>query len=369
MKRFGFLYLVLKSFIRLGLYFYFRVRKIFGLDKIPQDRPVLLLSNHQNALLDVLLITSRYPRPMHYLARSDVFKRKWIGAFLRNLQMHPAFRLRDGYEKLSGNYKTFEEVAEVLRQREHVLLFPEASHCLDRRVRPLNKGFTRLLVSTLKEQPDLDLVIVPVGQNYTAPLQAGESSHIHIGEPLDLQAWIKNNKEEEENFLESRRFARALTLEVEERLKDLTTHLAPFQHYEDHLQTLESLDYDFRIPLRWESEEPPESALKGEVVSPIARSAFRLLNAPFILFWKKVLKPRVPETEFTSTFRFAFALLGYSFSFAALFFIVGVGMGQYRLYFGFTLLFLLLNRVFVRMGITQKRPAADRVAEPEDQPH
>ena len=369
MKRFGFLYFILKSFIRLGLFFYFRERKIFGLDKIPQDRPVLLLSNHQNALLDVLLIASRYSRPMHYLARSDVFKRKWIGAFLRNLQMHPAFRLRDGYEKLSGNYKTFEEVAGVLRQREHVLLFPEASHCLDRRVRPLNKGFTRLLVATLKEQPELDLLLVPVGQNYTAPLQAGESSHIHIGEPLDLQQWIQENANEEEHYLESRRFARALTQEVEERLKEVTTHLAPLTHYQKHLDALEQGDYDFRIPFLWESEEPPRAQSKAEAVSRGARSAFRILNAPFIFLWNRLIKPRVPETEFTSTFRFAYALLGYSLIFALLFLVVGLALGKYALYFGGTVLFLFLNRVFVRMGITQKRPVADRAAEPEDQPH
>ena len=194
MKLFPVFYFLLKNYVRLGLAVAFRRRQVFGLELIPDDQPVLLLSNHQNALLDILLIASKYPRPMHYLARSDVFKNKFLGRFFRYLGMHPVYRMRDGIRTLSGNYGTFEEVTQELLKGEHVLLFPEANHSLERRVRPLNKGFTRLIASTLEKNPDLPLQLILIGQNYEAPLQVGDASRILMTPPLDVRAWLKQKK-------------------------------------------------------------------------------------------------------------------------------------------------------------------------------
>lgn len=369
MKRFKVFYFFLKNYVRLGLFFYFRERRIQGLENIPKDKPVLLLSNHQNALLDVLLLASRYPGQMHYLARSDVFKRKPVAAFLRSLNMHPAFRMRDGFEKLSGNYDTFKAVTEELLQGEHVLLFPEASHCLDRRIRPLNKGFTRLVAAVLDREPQHPLQLVMIGQNYTAPLQAGESSQLIIGEPMDLQDWLKEQEFEAVPFTENRPFARKLTLAVEERLKDLTTHLGPLEKYPDHLNALQEQDYDFRMPIRWEEEKTPEANAKGQSVSSLARACFRILHFPFILLWKTLLKPKVPEIEFTSTFRFAYVVLGYPLLLGIIAFVAWLLGANPRGIFAGLGLFIVLTFVLVRAGITTKPPTGDTATAPVSPPH
>lgn len=369
MKRFKLFYFFLKHYVRLGLFFYFRERRVQGIENIPKDKPVLLLSNHQNALLDVLLLASRYPGQMHYLARSDVFNRKPVAAFLRYLNMHPAFRMRDGFEKLSGNYDTFKAVAEELLKGEHVLLFPEASHCLDRRIRPLNKGFTRLVAAVLDSEPELPLQLVMIGQNYTAPLQAGESSQLIISRPMDLQDWLREQEFEAIPFAENRSFARKLTLAVEERLKDLTTHLGPLEKYPDHLDALEAQDYDFRLPLRWEKDESPEVKAKGQSVSALARACFRILHFPFIFLWQKLLKPRVPEIEFTSTFRFAFVVLGYPLLLGILGLIAGLLGAESKWIFGGLGVFVLLSFVLVRAGITTKPPIGDTAAAPASPQH
>ena len=369
MKRSKVFYFFLKNYVRLGLFFYFRERRIQGLENIPKDKPVLFLSNHQNALLDVLLLASRYPGQMHYLARSDVFKRKPVAAFLRYLNMHPAFRMRDGFEKLSGNYDTFKAVSKELLAGEHVLLFPEASHCLDRRIRPLNKGFTRLVAAVLDSEPNLPLQLVMIGQNYTAPLQAGESSQLIISRPMDLQDWLREQTFEAIPFAENRPFARKLTLAVEERLKDLTTHLGPLEKYSDHLNALQAQDYDFRLPLRWEKEESPEVKARGQGVSALARVCFRALHLPFILLWQRLLKPKVPEIEFTSTFRFAFVVLGYPLLLGILGFIAGLLGAQARWIFAGLGIYLVLTYVFVRAGITTKPPIGDTASAPASPPH
>jgi 1-acyl-sn-glycerol-3-phosphate acyltransferase len=369
MKRSKVFYFFLKNYVRLGLFFYFRERRVLGMENIPKDKPVLLLSNHQNALLDVLLLASRYPGQMHYLARSDVFKRKPIAAFLRFLNMHPAFRMRDGYKKLTGNYGTFKAVTQELLKGEHVLLFPEASHCLDRRIRPLNKGFTRLVAAVLDEAANIPLQIVPIGQNYTAPLQAGESSRLIIGKPMDLQSWLMQQGFDSQPFAENRTFARQLTLAVEEQLKDLTTHLGPFEKYPDHLKALQVQDYDFRFPLRWEKEEPPQVEAKGQAVSGLARLFFRILHYPFILLWITLLKPRVPEIEFTSTFRFAFVVLGYPLVLGLVVLFSWLLGGNVQWTLAGIGTYALLTLALVRAGITTKPPTGDKATAPVSPPH
>ena len=45
-----------KSYIRLGLFFYYKKIKVVGKENIPKDSAVLFVSNHQNALIDPLII-------------------------------------------------------------------------------------------------------------------------------------------------------------------------------------------------------------------------------------------------------------------------------------------------------------------------
>ena len=80
--------------------------------------------------------------------------------------MIPIYRIRDGRESLKNNQAVFDLCSDLLQQKEAILMFPEANHNLKRRVRPLSKGFTRILFNTLLQAPETDIQIVPVGINY-----------------------------------------------------------------------------------------------------------------------------------------------------------------------------------------------------------
>ena len=368
MKLFPVIYFLLKMYVRLGLSVSYRRQQVFGLETVPKDKPVLLLSNHQNALLDILLIASKYPRPMHYLARADVFKNNYLARLLRYLGMHPVFRMRDGIRTLSGNYDTFEEVSQELLQGEHVLIFPEANHSLERRVRPLNKGFTRLIASTLKINPDLPLQLIVVGQNYEAPTQVGDASRILMTPPLDLQTWLKEKNPNPEEYVQSRECAHHLTREVEEAMRYLTTHLGPEHCYARHLQSLEKQKYDFTEPFYWVSEEVPQGDKRRIRTDPFFRGLFRILHAPFIFLWRIFVKPRVPEEEFTSTFRFGFVLLGYPLMWMI---ILWVSSRLMDWVFALTLLagFLFLHAICGQNRITTDASTVDTTDESEGQQH
>ena len=162
-------YYFFKGWVSLGLFCYYKRIRVHGLESVPRDKPVLFLSNHQNALMDILLIATRCNRKPWYLTRADVFKSRLFSPLFRFLQMLPVYRIRDGRESLSKNSAIFERCAHLLLANQAILLFPEANHSLLRRVRPLSKGFTRILDNALRKNSRLDIQLVPIGQNYQEP--------------------------------------------------------------------------------------------------------------------------------------------------------------------------------------------------------
>ncbi|MGB5417843.1 1-acyl-sn-glycerol-3-phosphate acyltransferase, partial [Algibacter sp.] len=85
-----------RGYINLGMFFYFRRIKIHDVQNVPKSKPVLLLSNHQNALLDALLIGTKCNRSAYFLTRASVFNKPVIAKILESLQMLPVYRIRDG---------------------------------------------------------------------------------------------------------------------------------------------------------------------------------------------------------------------------------------------------------------------------------
>ena len=68
-----------------GMFFYFKRIDVFGFENIPKDKPVLFLGNHQNALLDPLLIAIKCGRFSFFLTRAGVFKKPLVSKLLKSL--------------------------------------------------------------------------------------------------------------------------------------------------------------------------------------------------------------------------------------------------------------------------------------------
>jgi 1-acyl-sn-glycerol-3-phosphate acyltransferase len=136
-------YFLFQSFLKITLRLYFKKIQIIGLDKFPRNTPIILVPNHQNAMLDPFMVGGLMSFQINYLTRSDVFNR-WTKPVLRSLNMIPVYRIRDGYEKLSMNDAIFKACEELFKQKKTVLIFPEGNHGEHHYLRPLTKGAARL---------------------------------------------------------------------------------------------------------------------------------------------------------------------------------------------------------------------------------
>ncbi len=295
---------LLKLYLRLCLFFYFKKIEVHGLENIPKNQPVLLLSNHQNALLDALLIATRIQGFAHYLTRAGVFKKQFVSKLLQSLQLIPVYRIRDGYGNLTNNNAIFEIAADLLKANKMVTIFPEGSHNLARRVRPLSKGFTRIIFNVLEKHPDSNLLLVPIGLNFKNAKDCPDSAAIYFGKPLEAKTYLSDNKNE--SIVKIKK-------DVHDAISKLTTHI-PVEGYDETVIKLEQMHVNFLNPesvnrcitSNFETcEVRPKSQLHW-LRSGLKYLLILNLLIPYAI-WKLLAQPKITEVEFTSTFRFAIA--------------------------------------------------------------
>jgi 1-acyl-sn-glycerol-3-phosphate acyltransferase len=361
------------------LYLYYGRIKISGLENVPQNKPVLFLPNHQAALMDVLLIVTDCRRKPFFLTRSDVFVNPTLKQFFSYLRMLPIYRIRDGRESLKKNQAVFDRCAQLFRENHAIVLFPEANHNIKRRVRPLSKGFTRILFNALEKNPEQDIHLVPVGLNYVkndgfpdrVALNYGKSIVVNrLYEPKDLKSSIDRIKKA-----------------VSDRLLVLTTHISDEKNYDILSKKLDALQVDyldpsktnavlkslensevkdlkiadgenfrFPRPSRLPTFDNPTQVRDGSLDSPcpiVPKTLFKwifiLLNLPVIALWQIEIKPRVWEPEFTSTLRFGYGLLVYPICYLILFVVLAtVWNGVTAL--AVVVAFFLFNWIYVKWG-------------------
>lgn len=173
-----------------ALIHYFDEIEVRGLENIPRNVPVIFTPNHENALLDPLLVILNCPYQPFSVARSDVFKDGPVGRFLNYIRMYPAYRPRDGREKMARNEGIFEELANRLRHGNSVLIFPEGDQQMERRLRPLVKGTFRFAFSAFEGMDEnFELMIVPVGITYADQIKSGYPAAIQFGPPIAISKY------------------------------------------------------------------------------------------------------------------------------------------------------------------------------------
>ncbi|EON76643.1 Phospholipid/glycerol acyltransferase [Lunatimonas lonarensis] len=277
----------LRIIIRVALYLYFGGIVVRGKNNIPRDKPLIVVANHQNALLDALLVATQLGLTPYFLTRFDVFKIPVVARMLRYLQLLPVYRMRDGIEHIPKNEETFEQCTHLLSNGAALLIFPEGNHSLERKLRPISKGFTRIAFRTLEQQPDLPLQVLPVGLNYAAHQFGGTKVWLHIGRALAVK--------------ESGFDAPLLKSRVKDALNDLISETSVV---DDSLPINQSV-----YPINTKPANTPmyKSTIKEPIIQ--TRTIVHVIFFPLVLIWL-LLKPLIKDPVFYGTFKFLIGLVG-----------------------------------------------------------
>lgn len=183
-------YELLRSYVRFGFWLTHKRIVVTGRELIPKNKPVIFAPNHQNALMDPLAVACTNPLQSVWLARADIFKSKAALPILRFTKLLPVYRIRDGKNNLSNNEEIFSQVVNVLESKQSVALFPEAAHSGKRQMLPHRKAIPRIaLEAEEKNNFALELQIVPVGIYYSHYWLFNRTLVVQYGKPIEVDRY------------------------------------------------------------------------------------------------------------------------------------------------------------------------------------
>ena len=106
--------------------------KVHGTRHIPPTGGVLVVSNHQS-YLDPILLAVQLRRPMSYMARATLFRNRFFGWLITNLNALP---VRRG----EGDVGAVREVIRRLQEGHMLALFPEGTRSITGELKSLEPG-------------------------------------------------------------------------------------------------------------------------------------------------------------------------------------------------------------------------------------
>lgn len=198
-----------------------------GIENFPKNKAVILVANHQNAMLDPVMLCLFLPRQLHWLTRADIFKKPQVNKLLRSINMLPVYRERDKVDDLHGiNKLTFDECNDRLNGGAVLCVFPEGTHRGKKQLIALKKGVARMTMNALSNGVH-DLCIVPVGLDYENYYEYQSSLLIKIGLPINVE--IYQNK-----FVDQVKAQNALMADIRLALQE---NMIDIQHNEAYEAT------------------------------------------------------------------------------------------------------------------------------------
>jgi 1-acyl-sn-glycerol-3-phosphate acyltransferase len=163
-------------------------RRIFysNLKKVPLEKPLLFVGNHQNSFTDGMLVGSYLPQPIHFTMRADMFRNPVARFCLHELNVSPVYRIEEGLENVHKNLESFTSIYDILRKNGNFIMFSEGICIQEKRLHKLRKGTARLAFGA-EEKFGLDVHIVPVGINYTYPASFRKEVMINFHDSFSIK--------------------------------------------------------------------------------------------------------------------------------------------------------------------------------------
>ncbi len=183
----------------------------WGVNRIPDEGPTLLVCNHQSYLDLLVLGVGIHHRHFHSMARATLFRNPGFGWLIRSLNAFPVDQTR-------ADVKSVRAAIEKLRQGHLVLVFPEGSRTPDGQLQPFAPGVMLLL---RRARPTVVPMAVegvfdvwPIGQ--ARPKLVGRTGAIY-GRPISAEALLDLSPDEAISSLQQR--VESLRLELRSRLR------------------------------------------------------------------------------------------------------------------------------------------------------
>ncbi len=176
--------------------------EVLGKENQPANNQYVVTCNHESYNEIILLGVALLPNQIHFMAKQELFKNKWFGKFLTQLNAFPVNRENPGPSTLKIPVK-------LLKENKTVGIFP-SGHRTSEDV-PLKRGAST--IAMLAKQP-----ILPAA--YVGPTQIRglftKKAYIKFGEPISTTDIPKElNRQEKVDYITQQISARTKQLQDE----------------------------------------------------------------------------------------------------------------------------------------------------------
>lgn len=326
-------YRFMRMLLEFSFHVYVKHYQVLEAYKVKKKDSVIYASNHGNAFFDAFSILYSQNKIIVFLTRAGVFGSRlanfWLGVFY----MMPIYRQRDGIKSVAKNQEIMATCMDLLNKGRHpVAMFPEGNHNMKLGLRNLQKGIARMAFETVEKYPDIDLKIIPIGLNYSDPMNFRANVLVLKGAPIYIKKYLKEYHENKaiaiKHLLDDLSIAmQELILKIpSDRYDEIYTNYLKYRklgsdlkaNFENDKALIQNL-IDGEIP-----ENEPVNTKKGKtllifrriITLPIGLIAWISNIIPIILI-RMIVKKVVSDPHFIDSIKYA----GASFLFPIIYFI------------------------------------------------
>jgi len=134
-----FVYRVVRALFVPFFLVYFRMERV-GREHLPRSGPLLLASNHRS-FLDPFVIGTLVRRPVYYMAKRELFEKRWQAWVLNALGAFPV-------DRGTGDRDAMETARAILARGDCVVIFPEGTRVRPGPLAEPRRGIGRLALET-----------------------------------------------------------------------------------------------------------------------------------------------------------------------------------------------------------------------------
>ena len=236
------IYKLFRIWANIAIRVYYGKIEVSGIENIPKDVPLLIASNHPNGFLEPIIMACLFPRPLHFMVRGDVFRKKWLKPILINTNQIPIFRFKDGFSELRKNDSNLQEAYRVLDNEAAIILFIEGGTINIKKLRPFQKGLARMASSYLeREGGRQDLHVLPVAINFVSPFVLRSRVFLNIKKPFVAKDYFLETSQKTKQI-------KKMTDDLYDEIKPIAFHVSADDRQDILNKTLKFTEGLFSIP-------------------------------------------------------------------------------------------------------------------------
>ncbi len=180
------LYSVIKNLFKIILILLFKI-DINGEENIPQDRGLIVCSNHYH-WLDPIVVACFFNRKVHFMAKKELFKNKYFGMLLKRVHAFPVNRG-------AADITAIKTALRVVKSQKVLGIFPEGT-----RVKAGQIGNAEPGIAMIGIKGEVDILPIGINGNY----KFRSKLYVNIGQAINLEQYYKKKVSAEELGIISR---------------------------------------------------------------------------------------------------------------------------------------------------------------------